>query len=130
MAERQEMLPALNYLQLRIRTVHEQFNLPFCVRHTVHRIIGAMQPEHRTSNIRQSRMQAISFRKVDGRHTDSTPAIVALVVRLDRLAPIFAGVVVDIFAKADVDQEVAVLGSWFEVWSRFVGRPCLYVVFQ
>lgn len=89
-----------------------------------------MKPQHRTPHIRQSRVQTVSLGEIDSRHANPTSAVVALVVGLDGLTPVFPGVLVDVFAEADVDEEVAVGGVRLEGGGGGVGGPGGDVVFE
>ena len=55
------MLTTFNNLQLRIRTLHKQLDLPFRISNGVNSIRSSMQPENRTHNVRKSPMQTISI---------------------------------------------------------------------
>ena len=86
-----------------------------------------MEPQDRTSNVKEAAVQPIAFPEVDGSHSRTSSAVVALVVRLDGLFPVVADVAGAVFAEADVDEEVAEGVVGFEVGRRFVGRPVVDV---
>ena len=56
-----EVLTTFNNLQLRVRTLHKQLDLPLRIGDRVDSIRSSMQPKHRTDNIRKSSVQPISI---------------------------------------------------------------------
>jgi hypothetical protein len=114
MTKRQEMLSTLHNPQLLIPTPRKHFNLPLSVSNRIHHIISPMQPQNRTLNIRQSRMQTISIPKIDSSHSSSFPAFVTNVVIGDFVAPEVADGGGAVFAETDVDEEVGEGVAWAE----------------
>lgn len=106
MTKRQEMLPTLHNLELRILAPHKHLNLPLRIRNRVHHVLCAVQPQHRTLYIRQSRVQAVSVSKIDGCHSGSLAPFFADVVVGDFVAPEVADGGGAVFAESDVDEEV------------------------
>lgn len=84
-----------------------------------------MQPQNRTLHITQPGMQPIAIPEVDCRHANSPPALVAVIVFTNGLAPEIASLGRACFlAKANVDEEVAVCVARLEVGSWAVDcRP-------
>lgn len=82
-----------------------------------------MQPHNRTADIEQSRMQAIPISQVDSRHANPPPTIIATVIFADSLAPEVARLGGTALAKADVNQEIAVGETGFEIGRWSFARP-------
>lgn len=71
-------------------------------------------------------MQSVSFPEVDSRHASSPPSIIALVIGLDFLSPEVPRGFTTVFAEANVNQEVAVIGVWLEIRGLLVSCPLVY----
>lgn len=84
-----------------------------------------MQPHNRAANIKQSRMQSIPISQVDRRHANPPPTIITTVIVADGLAPEITRLSGTVLAEADVDQEIRVGVTGFEIGRGFFGRPLI-----
>jgi hypothetical protein len=82
-----------------------------------------VKPHDRALDIPQSSMQPVSLSQVYGGHPRPAAPVVASVVGLDCLLPELAPLLGAVLAKADIDQEVAVVEAGFKVVGRFIGSP-------
>lgn len=60
-------------------------------------------------------MQPIPIPQIDRRHANPLPALISLIILLDLADPVVAHLLIYLFAKANVDEEVGVLLAGPEV---------------
>jgi hypothetical protein len=118
MTKRQEMLPILHNLELRIRTTHKHLNLPLRISNRIYHVSSPVQPQHRTLDIRQSTMQPIPITEIDGCHSSPLPAFITNIVVCNLIAPELADGRVTVFAESYTDEEIGefVAGAEGVVW--------------
>ena len=114
-------MASLNHHHISLRASSEQLDLLLSILNAIHHILIAMQPKHRTLDIGQTSMQAISISQIHSRFAHPLPPRITCVILLDKLVPLFACGVRRIFAESNVDNEVAVVVRGGEVRSEFCG---------
>jgi hypothetical protein len=112
---RQEVSAVLDNHQLGRLGVLEELDLLLGVSNCVHDVVGAVEPQDGALDVEETSVQPISIAEVDRRHSGAQSSVIAAVVGLDDLPPMFARRGVDVLAEPDVDEEVAEGGGRLEI---------------